>query len=94
MAANVVVSKQGDGQYTTLADAVKNIPINHQGTYIIQIKAGVYDENVTINNSNITLLGDGKGKTIFSSSRNKNGGFNISVSGAVGNSFCFSHSWI
>ncbi|XP_039138891.1 pectinesterase 2-like [Dioscorea cayenensis subsp. rotundata] len=83
MAANVVVSKQGDGQYTTLADAVKNIPINHQGTYIIQIKAGVYDENVTINNSNITLLGDGKGKTIFRSSRNKNGGFNISVSGAV-----------
>ncbi|KAM0946853.1 putative pectinesterase [Dioscorea sansibarensis] len=83
MAANVVVSKQGDGQYTTLADAVKNIPINHQGTYIIYIKAGVYNENVTISNSNVTLLGDGTGKTIFRSSRNSKGGFGISVSGAV-----------
>ena len=92
MAANVVVSKQGDGQYTTLADAVKNIPINHHGTYIIYIKAGVYNENVTISNSNVTLLGDGTGKTIFRSSRNSKGGFGISVSGAVGNSFCFPYS--
>jgi pectinesterase len=63
--ANVVVSKDVSGQYKKVSDAVKNIPANRKGMYIIYIKAGVYAEVVTIekNQNNVMIVGDGPMKT-------------------------------
>lgn len=80
---NAIVSKGGDGNFTTLTDAVKAIPSSAKGRYIIYVKNGVYDENVTISRSKVTLIGDGKGKTIIRSHLNNKGKITIQDSGAV-----------
>ena len=53
---NVVVSKGGDGKFTTLTDAVRAIPSSTKGTYVIYVKSGVYEENFTISRPEITLI--------------------------------------
>lgn len=82
--ANVVVSKNGDGHYATIEEAVQSIPGTATGRYVIYIKSGVYQENVVISKPNVTLVGDGKKKTIISSSLNNDDGYSILNSAAVG----------
>lgn len=83
MTPNVIVSKKGVGNYLSLTEAVRNIPGNVQGRYVIYIKAGIYDENVVISKPNITLVGDGIGMTIIRSNLSNGGGTSILDSGAV-----------
>ncbi|CAH9114893.1 unnamed protein product [Cuscuta epithymum] len=67
---NVVVAKDGSGQYTNIADALKAYNPGPEGNgttrYIIYVKAGVYDEDVLITRKqpNIFMYGDGPTKTI------------------------------
>jgi len=84
---NVVVSKGGDGKFTTLTDAVTEIPSSTKGRCI---KSGVYEEIVTISRP-VTLIGDSKGKTIIRSRLNMEEGVNIQFSGALSKNFDFSH---
>ncbi|PHU30427.1 hypothetical protein BC332_02520 [Capsicum chinense] len=64
---NAVVAKDGSGKFKTVSDAVKAYPPNHQGRYIIYIKAGVYNEQVLVDKAqpNVFMYGDGAGKTII-----------------------------
>ncbi|KAF3340346.1 pectin methylesterase1 [Carex littledalei] len=63
---NAVVAKDGSGQYKTINDAVKAIPKNHPGRYVIYVKAGVYDEIVMVpkGTDNVLMYGDGADKSI------------------------------
>ncbi|KAK7397016.1 hypothetical protein VNO78_18182 [Psophocarpus tetragonolobus] len=69
---NVVVAQDGSGQFKTVADAIASYPANNQGRYIIYVKAGIYDEYITVPHSakNILLYGDGPAKTIITGRKN------------------------
>ncbi|KAF4350515.1 hypothetical protein F8388_014976 [Cannabis sativa] len=63
---NVVVAKDGSGQYKTIAGALASYPKNHRGRYVIYVKAGIYDEYITVSKDqvNVFMYGDGPRKTI------------------------------
>nr|KYP57642.1 putative pectinesterase/pectinesterase inhibitor 13 [Cajanus cajan] len=72
VAPNAVVAKDGSGQYKTILDAINSYPKNHQGRYVIYVKAGVYDEYITVDKKkpNLLIYGDGPTKTIVTGSKN------------------------
>uniref|UniRef100_A0A7N0T0D1 Pectinesterase n=1 Tax=Kalanchoe fedtschenkoi TaxID=63787 RepID=A0A7N0T0D1_KALFE len=85
---NVVVAKDGSGNYKTVAAAVAAAPGSSR--FVIHVKAGVYTENVQIKKKNIMLLGDGIGKTIITGSRSVGGGsttFNSATVAVTGDNF-------
>lgn len=63
---NAVVAKDGSGQYNTIAAALAAYPKNLKGRYVIYVKAGIYDEYITVakDQVNIFMYGDGPRKTI------------------------------
>ncbi|EMS59431.1 Putative pectinesterase/pectinesterase inhibitor 28 [Triticum urartu] len=69
---NVVVAKDGSGQFKTINEALIAMPKKYDGRYVIQLKAGVYDEYVTITSQmpNVTLTGDGSKTTIITGKKN------------------------
>ncbi|XP_042505558.1 pectinesterase/pectinesterase inhibitor PPE8B-like [Macadamia integrifolia] len=73
--ADVVVSKDGTGDYRTIMDAVENAPNNSGHKDIIYVKKGLYLENVQISarKSNLMLLGDGMSNTIISGNSSNDG---------------------
>ncbi|KAF8379710.1 hypothetical protein HHK36_029155 [Tetracentron sinense] len=67
--ANIVVSKDGNGTYKTITEAIKAAPERSTRRTIIYVKAGRYEEDnlkVGRKKTNIMFVGDGKGKTIIS----------------------------
>lgn len=70
--ANVVVAKDGSGDYKTISAAVKAAPEKSKSRYIIHIKSGKYKENIEVSKKkkNIMFIGDGRSKTIITGSRN------------------------
>ncbi|CAH9102321.1 unnamed protein product [Cuscuta epithymum] len=91
--ANLVVAKDGSGNYKTVSEAVAAAgKRSGTGRYVIYVKAGVYSENVQIGSklTNIMLLGDGIGKTIITGSKSVGGGtttFNSATVAVVGDGF-------
>lgn len=85
---NVVVAKDGSGDYTTVSAAVAAAPDNSNTRYVIRIKAGVYRENVDVSKKkkNIMFLGDGRTTTIITGSRNVVDGSTTFNSATVGKS--------
>lgn len=79
---NVVVAKDGSGNYKTVAAAVAAAPGSSR--FVIHVKAGVYSENVHIKKKNIMLLGDGTGRTIITGSKSVGGGSTTFNSATVG----------
>ncbi|XP_008783344.2 pectinesterase-like [Phoenix dactylifera] len=69
---NVTVAKDGSGNFSTINDAIRNIPLKHDGRYVIYIKEGIYNEavNLTSAYANITVYGDGPKKTIVTGNKN------------------------
>ncbi|XP_019191746.1 PREDICTED: pectinesterase 2-like [Ipomoea nil] len=65
-----LVVGRGATNIRTIKEAIATAVQNRTGDkrYVIKVKAGVYNENVIIDDNlpNLTLLGDGKGKTIIS----------------------------
>ncbi|XP_010558236.1 PREDICTED: probable pectinesterase/pectinesterase inhibitor 46 [Tarenaya hassleriana] len=66
--ANIVVAKDGTGNYTTIGRALEDVPEKSSNKTIIYVKEGVYVENVKVENSkwNVVMVGDGQDKTIVS----------------------------
>ncbi|OAY46843.1 pectinesterase PPME1 [Manihot esculenta] len=58
----ITLSKDGRGEFKTLTDAIKSIPLDNKQRVIIKIGPGVYTEKIQIerNKPFITLLGDPK----------------------------------
>ncbi|QHO34163.1 Pectinesterase [Arachis hypogaea] len=69
---NVVVAKDGSGQFKTVLEAINSYPKNYTGRYIIYVKAGVYDEYITVDKKfkNLFIYGDGNTKTIITGCKN------------------------
>lgn len=69
---NLVVAKDGSGNFTTIGAAVAAAPNNSATRFVIYIKAGAYFENVDVakNKQNLMFIGDGIGKTVVKASRN------------------------
>lgn len=85
--ANIVVAKDGSGDYTTIKAAVTAASKRSgSGRYVIYVKAGTYSENIEIGTKlkNIMLLGDGIGKTIITGSKSVGGGSTTFNSATVG----------
>ncbi|XP_008804471.1 pectinesterase-like [Phoenix dactylifera] len=63
---NVVVAKDGSGNFKTINDALKAMPAKYTGRYIIYVKAGVYNEKILVDKqkTNLFIYGDGSKKTI------------------------------
>ncbi|GER55129.1 plant invertase/pectin methylesterase inhibitor [Striga asiatica] len=70
---NVVVAKDGSGQFKTIGQAVAAHPgAKHQGRFVIYVKAGIYNEQVIVDKSkvNLYMYGDGIDRTIVTGSKN------------------------
>ncbi|KAJ9136313.1 hypothetical protein P3X46_033404 [Hevea brasiliensis] len=70
--ANVIVAKDGSGNYKTVKEAVASAPDNGKSRYVIYVKKGKYKENVEIGKTkkNVMLVGDGMDSTIITGSLN------------------------
>ncbi|KAJ4753619.1 Pectinesterase [Rhynchospora pubera] len=70
--ADLVVAKDGSGNFTTVADAINAAPNNSDTRFVIYVKAGGYYENVEVGKTktNIMLIGDGMWKTAIKGNRN------------------------
>ncbi|KAG9454735.1 hypothetical protein H6P81_007639 [Aristolochia fimbriata] len=69
--ANVVVAKDGSGNYRTISEAVAAAAKSGGGKrFVVRVKAGVYKENVEVKTANVMLVGDGMGSTIVTGSKN------------------------
>ncbi|MBA0829142.1 hypothetical protein Goarm_013762 [Gossypium armourianum] len=91
---NVVVAKDGSGQFKTIAAALAAAPKNSNVRYVIYIKAGIYNEYITVGKqyTNILMYGDGPRKTIVTGSKGvkKGGGittWQTATFSAIGNGF-------
>ncbi|XP_078444819.1 putative pectinesterase/pectinesterase inhibitor 45 [Wolffia australiana] len=69
---NLVVAKDGSGDFTTISAALDAIPEKRKGRFVIYVKAGVYDESPTVTKKmvNVTMYGDGSRRTIVTGSKN------------------------
>ncbi|KAF8680639.1 hypothetical protein HU200_045668 [Digitaria exilis] len=70
--ADMVVAKDGSGNFTTVSDAVAAAPNNSEARFVIYIKEGGYFENVEVGaeKTNLMFVGDGMWKTVIKASRN------------------------
>jgi pectinesterase len=70
--ADLVVAKDGSGNFTTVGEAVAAAPNNSETRFVIHIKAGGYFENVEVGpeKTNLMFVGDGMWKTVIKASRN------------------------
>ncbi|KAK7392292.1 hypothetical protein VNO78_20726 [Psophocarpus tetragonolobus] len=69
---DLVVSKDGTGNFTTIGEALAVAPNSSTTRFVIHIKAGAYFENVEVirKKTNLMFVGDGIGKTVVKGSRN------------------------
>ncbi|CAH9138865.1 unnamed protein product [Cuscuta epithymum] len=70
--ADIVVSKDGDGDYTTLKQAVEAAEEGSEKRVVIYVKEGVYNEYVEVGpeKTNLMIVGDGMNETIFTGNHN------------------------
>ncbi|KAF7085275.1 hypothetical protein CFC21_088725 [Triticum aestivum] len=82
---DVVVALDGSGNYRSISAAVAAAPRKSIVRHVVHIKAGVYNEYVSIGSDvwNITLVGDGMDRTIISGNRSRGGGVKTVDSGTV-----------
>lgn len=85
--ADVVVAKDGSGNYKTINEAVASAPNNGKARFTIYVKSGTYIEKVEIGKAkkNVMLTGDGMDKTIITGSLNVVDGSTTFNSATVGN---------
>ncbi|CAA6664801.1 unnamed protein product [Spirodela intermedia] len=92
--ADLVVAKDGSGNYKTISEAVAAAAKLRSSTkrFVIRVKAGVYKENVDIPKSmkNLMIVGDGIDSTVVTGSRNVQDGsttFRSATFAVVGDGF-------
>ncbi|KAJ9187807.1 hypothetical protein P3X46_003224 [Hevea brasiliensis] len=89
---NLVVAKDGTGNFTTIGEAVAAAPNSSTTRFVIYIKAGAYFENVDVDKKKKMLMfvGDGIGNTVVKANRSVGDGwttFRSATVAVVGNGF-------
>ncbi|XP_038875879.1 LOW QUALITY PROTEIN: pectinesterase-like [Benincasa hispida] len=89
---NAVVAKDGSGQYKSIGAALAAYPKALRGRYVIYVKAGIYDEYITVTKDmkNVFMYGDGPRKTIVTGRKNNRDGIttqNTASFSAIGEGF-------
>ncbi|XP_023551648.1 pectinesterase-like [Cucurbita pepo subsp. pepo] len=93
MMVDLVVAQDGSGDHKTVAAALEEAAKRKtDGRFVIQVKRGVYEENLEIGNKmkNIMLVGDGMRFTFITGSRSVGGGsttFNSATVAVTGEGF-------
>ncbi|KAG8381491.1 hypothetical protein BUALT_Bualt06G0127300 [Buddleja alternifolia] len=86
--ANVVVSKDGSGQFGSIQEAIDYAISTRVGSgrVVVYVKRGVYKENILINRtmSKVMLVGDGVRYTVITGGRSVSSGFTTYSSATVG----------
>jgi pectinesterase len=62
-ANEIIVAKDGTGDFTTINAALNSIPLNNAEWKTIIVKNGIYDEHVMIKSSYIAIVGESRGGT-------------------------------
>ncbi|KAL2229729.1 UNVERIFIED_CONTAM: putative pectinesterase/pectinesterase inhibitor 28 [Sesamum indicum] len=83
---HVTVAKDGSGNFMTIGEALKSVPLSCNDTYIIYIKAGVYQENIIVGTSmwSVMFIGDGPNATKITGNKSKVGGTETFWTATVG----------
>ncbi|CAF1757018.1 hypothetical protein Bca4012_044579 [Brassica carinata] len=66
--ADITVSKDGNGTFKTIAEAIKKAPEHSSRRFVIYVKAGKYEEEILKvgrKKTNLMFIGDGKGRTVI-----------------------------
>ena len=61
--ANLIVSKDGTGNYRTIQEALDAVPQNNNQLFVILVKNGTYNEKLLITKSNVALVGENRDST-------------------------------
>ncbi|XP_022973729.1 pectinesterase-like [Cucurbita maxima] len=96
--ANVVVAKDGSGKYKTITEALKEVPLKSNTTFVIYVKEGVYEEQVMVDKkmTYVMVIGDGPTKTKITASKNVVDGtptFKSATFAAIGSNFIGKDLW-
>ncbi|KAK7294534.1 hypothetical protein RJT34_17423 [Clitoria ternatea] len=69
---DAVVAKDGTGQFTTIAEALKLVKKKSENRFVVYVKEGRYEENIDLdkNTWNVMIYGDDKTKTVIYGGRN------------------------
>ncbi|KAG8386168.1 hypothetical protein BUALT_Bualt03G0121000 [Buddleja alternifolia] len=97
--ADLIVAKDGSGNYKTVAEAIAAAPNKSEKRYVIYVKKGTYKENVEVGKSkkNLMIIGDGMNSTIITGDLNVVDGsttFRSATLAAVGEGFILQDIWI
>lgn len=62
---DLIVAKDGSGDFVTIQDALNAVPNLKEKTFIIFVKNGLYNEKLFIEKSRIALIGESKDSTVI-----------------------------
>ena len=79
---SAVVAADGSGDFTRIYDALAGT-VSKGGPTVIFVKAGVYNEKLTIDRDDVTLIGEGKDSTIITYGSSVSDGTNTADSATV-----------
>lgn len=63
--ADIIVSKDGSGDFTTIQAAIDAIPLNVERYWIILVKNGTYNEKIFLNKSKVCIVGENRDSTVI-----------------------------
>lgn len=86
---NLIVAKDGSGNFNTINDALRAAPNSSNTRFVIYIKAGAYYEYIEVERkkTRIMFVGDGIGKTLIKGNRSVVDGWTTFRSSTVGKVF-------
>ncbi|MBP7506447.1 MAG: hypothetical protein KA807_01385 [Prolixibacteraceae bacterium] len=62
---DIIVAKDGSGNYTSLTEAINNLPMYQYQRCVIYIKNGIYEEKIRIEQNYVTIVGESRDSTII-----------------------------